>query len=196
MFSRFALELVTRYVPGTSDPLAAPSPWYVLTDLTVARATAESFLAEAFAQGLVSDAVLAGSAAQAKALWKLRESISESQKHEGGSIKHDISVPVSRIPAFMHQALAAAKKLIPGIRPVPFGHVGDGNLPQLLKKTFEIDTVCPRCKTPLRLIAMIETEDTIKKILKAMGLPTCAPKLWPARPPPSQSGGEGGDWLN
>jgi hypothetical protein len=67
---------------------------------------------------------------------------------------------------------------------------------QLLKKTFEIDTVCPRCKTPLRLIAMIETEDTIKKILSAMGLPTEAPKLWPARPPPSQSGGEGGDWLN
>jgi Putative transposase len=67
---------------------------------------------------------------------------------------------------------------------------------QLLKKTFEIDTVCPRCKNPLRLIAMIETEDTIKKILSAMGLPTCAPKLWPARPPPSQSGGEGGGWLN
>jgi hypothetical protein len=67
---------------------------------------------------------------------------------------------------------------------------------RLLKKTFEIDTVCPRCKTPLRLIAMIETEDTIKKILSAMGLPTCAPKLWPARPPPSQSGGGDGDWLN
>ena len=67
---------------------------------------------------------------------------------------------------------------------------------QLLKKTFDIDTVCPRCKTPLRLIAMIETEDTIKKILSAMGLPTEAPKLWPARPPPSQSSGEGGDWLN
>jgi FAD/FMN-containing dehydrogenase len=128
MFSRFALELVTRYVPGTSDPLAAPSPWYVLTDLTVPRADAEAFLAEAFARGLVSDAVLAGSAAQAKALWKLRESISESQKPEGGSIKHDISVPVSRIPSFMRQALAAAEKLIPGIRPVPFGHVGDGNL--------------------------------------------------------------------
>ena len=71
---------------------------------------------------------------------------------------------------------------------------------QLLRKTFEIDTICPRCKTPLRLIAMIETEDTIKKILSALGLPTEAPKLWPARPParppPSESGGEGGDWLN
>jgi FAD/FMN-containing dehydrogenase len=77
---------------------------------------------------LVGDAVLAGSPAQAKSLWKLRESISEAQKHEGGSIKHDISVPVSHIPAFMREALAAAENLIPGIRPVPFGHVGDGNL--------------------------------------------------------------------
>jgi FAD/FMN-containing dehydrogenase len=128
MISRFALELVLRHIPGTSDPLAAPAPWYVLTDLTVTRDMAENFLAAAFDRGLVEDAVLAGSAAQAKALWKLRESISESQKHEGGSIKHDISVPVSHIPAFLREALAAAEKMIPGIRPVPFGHVGDGNL--------------------------------------------------------------------
>ncbi len=67
---------------------------------------------------------------------------------------------------------------------------------QYEKRSFEIDTVCPRCKTPLRLIAMIETEDTIKKILSAMGLPTEPPNLWLARPPPSQSGGEGRDWLN
>jgi hypothetical protein len=64
------------------------------------------------------------------------------------------------------------------------------------KRLFGIDTTCPRCKTPLRLIALIKTDDTIKKILSAMGLPTCAPKLWPARPPPSESGGEGGGWLN
>jgi FAD/FMN-containing dehydrogenase len=128
MIPRFALELVTRHIPGTSDPLAGPAPWYVLTDLTVPRDTAEAFLAAALEQGLVSDAILAASSAQSKALWKLRESISESQKPEGGSIKHDISVPVSHIPAFMREALAAAEKLIPGIRPVPFGHVGDGNL--------------------------------------------------------------------
>jgi hypothetical protein len=67
---------------------------------------------------------------------------------------------------------------------------------ELLRRTFEIDTVCPACKTPLRLIALIETDDIIKKILSAMGLPTDAPKLFPARPPPSESGGEGGDWLN
>jgi FAD/FMN-containing dehydrogenase len=128
MISRFALELVTRHMSGTSDPLSAPSPWYVLADLTVARAAAEEVLAASVERDLVTDAVLAGSAAQARALWKLRESASEAQKHEGASIKHDISVPVSRIPAFLAQALAAAETLIPGIRPVPFGHVGDGNL--------------------------------------------------------------------
>jgi FAD/FMN-containing dehydrogenase len=100
----------------------------VLADLTVPRPVAEGVLAAAFEKGLLGDAVLAGSAAQAKDLWRLRESASEAQKHEGGSIKHDISVPVSRIPAFLTEALAAAERLIPGIRPVPFGHVGDGNL--------------------------------------------------------------------
>ncbi len=128
MISRFALELVTRHMPGTADPLDAPSPWYVLADLTVPRSTAEEVLAAALEAGLLTDAVLAASPAQARALWKLRESASEAQKHEGASIKHDISVPVSRIPAFLTEALAAAQRLIPGIRPVPFGHVGDGNL--------------------------------------------------------------------
>ena len=66
----------------------------------------------------------------------------------------------------------------------------------LLRRTFEIDTICPACKSPLRLIALIKTDDTIKKILSAMGLPTLAPKLTPARPPPSESGGESGGWLN
>jgi hypothetical protein len=67
---------------------------------------------------------------------------------------------------------------------------------ELLRKTVEIDTTCPRCKTPLRLIALIKTDDTIKKILSAMGLPSEAPKPCPARSPPSESGDEGGDWLN
>jgi hypothetical protein len=67
---------------------------------------------------------------------------------------------------------------------------------ELLRRTFDIDTICPRCKTPLRLIALIKTDATIQKILSAMGLPTCAPKLCPARPPPVPSGGEDGDLLN
>jgi FAD/FMN-containing dehydrogenase len=128
MIARLALELVVKNIPGCSDPMAAPSPWYVLTDLTTPRASAEAFLAQAMDRGLISDAVLAGSQAQAAALWKLRESISEAQKNEGGSIKNDISVPVSHIPSFVRQGVSAVMELIPGVRPVPFGHVGDGNL--------------------------------------------------------------------
>ncbi len=128
MISRFALDLVVKHVAGSIDPLATRSPWYVLCDLTVARATAEAFMTQALDHGLITDAALAGSAAQAAALWKLRESISEAQKREGGSIKNDVSVPVSHIPGFVRQALAAVTELVPGIRPVPFGHVGDGNL--------------------------------------------------------------------
>jgi D-lactate dehydrogenase (cytochrome) len=128
LLPRFGVEIVTRHVPGAHDPLAAPSPWYVLFDLTVPRAAAESLVAGALEAGLITDAVLAGNVAQAAALWKLRESLSEAQKPEGGSIKHDVSVPVSRIPALVEQVNAAVARLVPGIRPCPFGHVGDGNL--------------------------------------------------------------------
>jgi len=128
LIPRFGLELVIRHVPGCADPLAAPSPWYVLCDLTLPRAAAEPVIAGALEAGHISDAVLAGSAAQSAALWRLRESLSEAQKPEGASIKHDVSVPVSRIPALVEQGVAAITRLVPGIRPVPFGHVGDGNL--------------------------------------------------------------------
>jgi FAD/FMN-containing dehydrogenase len=128
LICRRALEFVTRHLPGTSDPLPAPSPWYVLFDLTCDRATAEQALADAARAQLVDDAALADAPARAAALWRLREGISESQKGEGASIKHDISVPVSRIPALVEQVTAAVTALVPGIRPVPFGHVGDGNL--------------------------------------------------------------------
>ena len=128
MISRFALDLVLKNVAGSTEPLATRSPWYVLVDLTVPRATAESFMTSALDHGLITDAALAGSAAQAAVLWKLRESISEAQKREGGSIKNDVSVPLSQIPGFIDEALAAVAELVPGVRPVPFGHVGDGNL--------------------------------------------------------------------
>jgi D-lactate dehydrogenase (cytochrome) len=85
-------------------------------------------MAEGLAAGLLTDAVLAGSAAQAAALWRLRESLSEAQGPEGGSLKHDVSVPLSRIVRFVAEATAAVKELVPGVRPVPFGHLGDGNL--------------------------------------------------------------------
>ncbi|HVW73415.1 MAG TPA: FAD-binding oxidoreductase [Rhizomicrobium sp.] len=133
LIPRVALEFVTRHIDGTRDPLAAPSPWYVLMEATGGKhanltASFEDGMAAAIEAGLVSDAVIASSQAQAVALWKLRESISESQKREGASIKHDISVPVAAIPDFLAKATPAVLAILPGARAVSFGHLGDGNL--------------------------------------------------------------------
>jgi D-lactate dehydrogenase (cytochrome) len=93
-----------------------------------ARATLEAILEKGFEDGIVDDATIAESMAQRTAFWKLREDISSAQKPEGGSIKHDISVPVAAVPAFIAEANAAVVKQVPGARPVPFGHLGDGNI--------------------------------------------------------------------
>jgi FAD/FMN-containing dehydrogenase len=90
--------------------------------------TLEAVLAAAFEQELATDAVIAASQAQAQDFWKLRELLSEVQGREGGSIKQDVSVPVADVPAFLARGLAAVEKLIPGCRPVAFGHMGDGNI--------------------------------------------------------------------
>ncbi len=134
LIPRLGLEFVVRHMPGNRDPLAAPSPWYVLIDLTTAadgtdlKDAMQALLEQALEHGLVTDAAVARSKAQRADLWRLRESLSESQKYEGGSIKHDVSVPIARIPAFIATASGAVESLIPGIRPVPFGHLGDGNI--------------------------------------------------------------------
>jgi len=127
------LELVTRHIAGTRDPLAEPAPWYVLMEATGGRDTGlaasfETALGAAIEDGIAGNAVVATSQAQAAELWKLRESISEAQKREGASIKHDISVPVAAIPAFLKKAVPAVQAIVPGARPVSFGHLGDGNL--------------------------------------------------------------------
>jgi FAD/FMN-containing dehydrogenase len=88
----------------------------------------EAALAEALAAGLIADATLAASGAQARELWFIREAIVDAQGHEGGSIKHDVSVPLSRVAAFIDKATATVTTTVPGARPVPFGHVGDGNI--------------------------------------------------------------------
>jgi len=132
--ARVGLEFVLSHLPGARDPLAASHPWYVLAEISSmrspddARERAEALLATASAASIVSDAVLAASLAQAGELWRLREALSEVQKHEGGSIKHDVTVPVARVAEFIAEASAAVAALIPGCRPVPFGHLGDGNV--------------------------------------------------------------------
>jgi FAD/FMN-containing dehydrogenase len=88
----------------------------------------EKALFEAAEDGLVLDATLADSETRRKSFWFLREAIVEAQRFEGGSIKHDISVPVARVPDFIARASAVAEAALPGVRPVPFGHVGDGNI--------------------------------------------------------------------
>ncbi len=127
LIPRVALELVTAHIAGCRDPLAAPSPWYVLVEATAGEGVD---LQSLFENGLMNadDAVVAASEAQGAALWALRENISEAQKKEGASIKHDIAVPVARVPDFLKAAVPEVLKLAPGARPVSFGHLGDGNL--------------------------------------------------------------------
>jgi FAD/FMN-containing dehydrogenase len=127
---RIGIELVTTHIPGARDPLPSPSPWYVLIEATSA---AQFDLVNVFESALgnsdlVTDAVIAAGDAQRDALWALRENISEAQKREGASIKHDVSVPVGAIPAFLDKATAAVLDILPGARPVSFGHIGDGNI--------------------------------------------------------------------
>lgn len=131
---RIGVEFVAKHLDGAEDPLEKPSPWYVLIEMTAGRKdaglkeTMEATLAAGMEKGLVSDAALAQSDSQRTSLWTLRESLSDIQKREGGSIKHDVSVPVSTMAAFIKRASEAVQKEMPGIRPVPFGHIGDGNV--------------------------------------------------------------------
>jgi D-lactate dehydrogenase (cytochrome) len=132
LLSDIAVDFSVRHGIDIRDPLANKHPWYVLMELSSprddARATLESILALGMEQGIVDDAAIAANLSQRNAFWKLRDEMSAAQKPEGGSIKHDISVPVAAVPAFLEGANAAVVKLISGARPVPFGHLGDGNI--------------------------------------------------------------------
>ncbi len=132
LMPRIGLEFVVKHIPGTRDPLERAYPWYVLIDVSL-RSDAEAgaaqhLLTEAATSGLIVDGVVAQSLAQREAFWRLRDSLSESQKPEGGSIKHDVAVPISSIPRFIDEASRAVIAAVPGARPVPFGHIGDGNI--------------------------------------------------------------------
>jgi FAD/FMN-containing dehydrogenase len=129
-----ALQLVLAHVDGTRPPLAAAAAWNVLIEATApagardAGEALEEALGAALEAGLIGDAAVASSEAQAQALWRLRESISEAERHAGASAKHDVSVPVSAMPGFMASAREAVAERFPGSRVVAFGHLGDGNV--------------------------------------------------------------------
>jgi len=129
-----AHELVLEKFPDCVRPLVEPSPWYALLELSDSDAGAdlqsllENILAAAFEENLITDAAMASSESQALALWALRENISDAQKIDGISIKHDISLPVSAIPEFLARCGKVLRETYPGVRIVAFGHAGDGNL--------------------------------------------------------------------
>jgi FAD/FMN-containing dehydrogenase len=128
------MALVLRHIPGAVLPLARAASHYVLVELATPRRDAglrialERVLESALSDEILADAAIAESELQRAAIWRLREEHSEAQKREGASVKNDVSVPVSRVPAFIHAASSACERLMPGIRAMPFGHIGDGNI--------------------------------------------------------------------
>ncbi len=131
---RIGIEFAVKHGNALRDPFGAPHAWYLLFELTSPRVhddvrqLAETQLQDAMDAGMISDAVVSMSETQAQDLWRLREVMSEVQKHEGGSIKHDVSVPTARVPEFIERADQLVELMVPGARPVPFGHLGDGNI--------------------------------------------------------------------
>ncbi len=134
LIGRICLDLVFRHIPGSRDPFGEPHPWYALVELFDSAEGGgvtqllEGALGEAFEAGLAQDAVVAASEAQRAELWALRENVSDAQKAEGVSVKHDVSVPVSCIAQLIEEADRALQAAFPGVRTIPFGHLGDGNL--------------------------------------------------------------------
>jgi D-lactate dehydrogenase (cytochrome) len=145
LIPRLGLDLALEYLSGILDPLAARHPWYALLELSSSesdsgiRALLERLLEDALQEGLIADGVIATSGAQARELWKIRASIVEAQLYSG-SIKHDVAVPVSKVAEFVTRACAAVEARLPGIRPIAFGHVGDGNIHFNLTQPERYDT--------------------------------------------------------
>jgi FAD/FMN-containing dehydrogenase len=145
LMSGAGMAFVLKHIPGATLPLESVAPFYVLVELATPRPQAglramlEQILEGALEDGVVADAVIAESEAQRASLWKLREEHSEGQKREGASVKNDVSVPVSKVPAFIRKATAACEALIPGVRVVPFGHMGDGNIHFNLEQPVDAD---------------------------------------------------------
>tara|TARA_R110002096_G_scaffold415163_1_gene616724 strand:- start:115425 stop:116849 length:1425 start_codon:yes stop_codon:yes gene_type:complete len=133
---RVGLDITIEHMPSCRDPLESKYDWYILMECATSMAAdlldleivMERILERSMEMGHVIDGVVPKNDREMKELWNLREHMSEGQKFEGGSIKHDIAVPVSKIPIFLERATEAVTNYLPGIRPVPFGHIGDGNI--------------------------------------------------------------------
>ncbi|MEM6683659.1 MAG: FAD-binding oxidoreductase [Pseudomonadota bacterium] len=146
IMSRASLDVVFEQLPGIRDPLAKPHEWYVLIELgsprshDLLRRRLEDLLTTAFDKNLVLDGALAASESQVQTLWNIRHGIPEAEKKEGEpAVKHDISVPVSKLPLFIARAEQQLKALSPDMRLIIFGHIGDGNLHYNVQRWPQID---------------------------------------------------------
>lgn len=138
LMSREATDMVLRHIPGVQDPLKADTPWFLLMQWNSSRPKAEGtegmaekmeqFLAAEIEAGRVLDAVIAQSEAQSRNMWKIREGVAEAGRADGPALSYDISVSISKIPEFMDKGIKAAHAILPGLRPHPLGHIGDGNI--------------------------------------------------------------------
>ncbi len=161
------MGFVLKHIPGVTLPIATPAAHYALVELATPRPDAglrgalESVLEQAFADGVVLDAAIAESEAQRAAIWRLREEHSEAQKREGASVKNDVSVPVSQVPELIRRATQACEALIPGVRCVPFGHMGDGNIHFNLEQ--------PEGADPAEFLAQDhDIMDTVNEVVRAL----------------------------
>jgi FAD/FMN-containing dehydrogenase len=167
LIPRAGLDLALAHLSGIVDPLGARHPWYVLLELSSSeresgiRALLERLLEEALGEGLIADGTVAASGAQARELWKIREGIVEAQLYSG-SIKHDVSVPVSKVAEFVVRASGAVEARLPGIRPIAFGHIGDGNI------HFNL-TQPEGCDTAAYLARWQEFSDLVHAIVRDLG---------------------------
>jgi FAD/FMN-containing dehydrogenase len=145
IMSRLALETVVAHLPGARDPLAEPHGWYMMLEISSPNSQAdaeqivEAIFETAMERGIVEDGVRSESLEQAAAFWRLRHGLSDVQKFLGGSIKHDVAVPVSAIPELLSRAETAMQAVIPNSRPFPFGHLGDGNIHLNLTQPADMD---------------------------------------------------------
>lgn len=133
LVSRLGMEMVLKNIPNTKDPIKDKYKWYVLLEFSSSsknsmRAQMETLFEIALNKNIVCDGVIAESSQQRKELWVLRDGLNEAQKPEGGSIKHDVSIPINNVSKFIDNATIQIEKFIPDSRVVAFGHIGDGNI--------------------------------------------------------------------
>jgi FAD/FMN-containing dehydrogenase len=167
LMPHLGVELTVKHVPGVADPLGQNAPWYLLIELSSPNPRHSLFsllttsLEDAVARGRILDAMIASSMAQAQAMWKLRESVPEAQRRHGASLKHDVSVPVSAIPALIEEGSALARRLAPEGDVIAYGHAGDGNLHFNVSQKLGTDIESFVARGPVLELAMFDLVESL-----------------------------------